>query len=160
MTTRVFTIREDKQLLAAREIMAWAHVRHVPVVDAQGGLVGILSHRDILAAALSTPSANVASAPQRQHLAALDVKRIAHRPVTVVDPDVPVQHAAHLMRSRGVGCLPVVANGRLVGIVTATDLLGLFERLPDSAFAPVPPTAETAPQRSAPGGAVSCPRST
>jgi CBS domain-containing protein len=52
MSTPVFTIREDKHLRAVEEIMKWAHIRHVPVVDVGGRLVGIISHRDLLARAL------------------------------------------------------------------------------------------------------------
>lgn len=53
MTTKVFTVRNDKQLVAAETIMGRAPVRHVPVVNASGGLVGVISHRDVLAAAIS-----------------------------------------------------------------------------------------------------------
>ena len=59
MTKQVFTVRFDKKLLAVREIMNWAHVRHVPVVNASGAVVGIISHRDLLHAAISS----VAAAP-------------------------------------------------------------------------------------------------
>jgi len=134
MTTKLFTIREDKHLLAAEEIMAWAHVRHVPVVDKEGRLVGLLSHRDILGAAVSSLAVKIASAERRQHLAALDVRQIAHRPVTTIGPDETVQAAARRMRADGLGCLPVVEGGQLVGILTTTDMLRLLETSPDGAF--------------------------
>lgn len=70
MSSPVFTIREDKRLRAVEEIMQWAHVRHVPVVDAEGRLVGIVSHRDLLAAAVSSLAIKISQAERAQHLAA------------------------------------------------------------------------------------------
>ena len=54
MSKPVFTVREDKHLRVVDEVMKWNHIRHVPVVDAGGRVVGINSHRDLLAAAVST----------------------------------------------------------------------------------------------------------
>jgi len=53
MTTKVFTIGADKKAFVAKEIMEWAHVHHIPVVDSSNRVVGIISHRDILRASLS-----------------------------------------------------------------------------------------------------------
>lgn len=78
MSAPVFSIREDKRLLAAQEIMNWAHIRHVPVVDTQGVLTGILSHRDLLGAAVSSLAVRIAEAERRQDLAAKQVKNVVH----------------------------------------------------------------------------------
>ncbi len=131
MSSPVFTIRDDKRLQAAGEIMKWAHVRHVPVVDAKGSLVGIVSHRDLLAAAVSTLAIKISQAERTQHLAASEVRQIMHEPTATIGPAERVQDAARLLRSHKIGCLPVVDEGKLVGIVTEADLLGIVEGLPD-----------------------------
>ena len=133
MTAKVFTIRMDKKLLAVDEIMGWAHIRHVPVVDAQGGLVGLLSQRDVLRATLS----DLASTPvdRRNQLGHVSLSDVMRREVLTIRPDESVQSAARLMRRHKYGCLPVVEDGRLVGIITEHDLLEVVERLnPDGSY--------------------------
>jgi CBS domain-containing protein len=136
MSKPVFTIRVDKHLRAVDEIMKWAHIRHVPVVDPQGRLVGIISHRDVLGAAVSTLAVKISEAERAQHLAASEVRQVMRKPAATIGPTAPVQEAARLMRSNKIGCLPVLSGDKLVGIVTAADLLGLVERLPDEAIVP------------------------
>jgi CBS domain-containing membrane protein len=133
MSAPVFTIKEDKHLRAVEEIMNWAHIRHVPVVTASGRLVGIISHRDLLAAAVSSLAVKISQAERAQHLAASDVRHLMHKPIETIGPDETVQRAAHLMRRHKIGCLPVVERDRLVGIITEADLLGIVEGLSDEA---------------------------
>lgn len=134
MTTKVFTIRVDRKLRAVQEIMDWAHVRHVPVVEADGRLVGVISHRDLLAAAVSSLQVKIAAAERAQHLAAAEVRQLMRHPAATIAPDERVQRAAHLMRSLRIGCLPVIDDGRLVGIITEADLLHIVEELPDASL--------------------------
>ena len=68
MTLKVFTLLSDKKLFIALDIMNWAHVRHVPVVDRAGRLVGLISHRDVLRASISALSTTVANLERDQHL--------------------------------------------------------------------------------------------
>jgi CBS domain-containing membrane protein len=135
MSKRPFTIREDKHLRAVEEIMNWAHIRHVPVVDSGGGLVGIISHRDLLAAAVSTLATKISQAERAQHLATGEVRDLMRKPIATIGPDEPVQRAAHLMRHHKIGCLPVLESEKLVGIITEADLLHIVERLSDEAIA-------------------------
>ncbi len=135
MSKPVFTIREDKHLRAVEEIMRWAHIRHVPVVDAGGRLVGIISHRDLLAAAVSTLAIKISPVERAQHLAASEVSNVMRKPAATIGPDDSVQRAAHLMRLHKIGCLPVLDREELVGIITEADLLGIVERLSDEAIA-------------------------
>jgi CBS domain-containing protein len=128
MTVQVFTIRSDKKLVAVREIMNWAHVRHVPVVDGHGKLIGIVSHRDLLHAAISS-AAEVSEVERTRHLWKVAIEPIMRTDVQTIGPDDPVSKAALLMRCSKIGCLPVVADGRLVGIITEYDLLGIVEKL-------------------------------
>ena len=128
MTPKVFSIRLDKKLIAVREIMTWAHIRHVPVVNAAGAVVGIISHRDLLSAAISS----VSTAPdieRSRHLAEIPLVQVMRSDVHTIGPDESVRKAAALMRKHKIGCLPVVENGRLVGIFTGFDLAGIVEAL-------------------------------
>lgn len=139
MTAKVFTIRMDKKLLAVDEIMGWAHIRHVPVVDEKGKLVGLLSQRDVLRATLS----DLASTPvdRRNQLGHVSLAEVMRREVLTIGPDENVQMAARMMRKHKYGCLPVVQDGRLVGIVTEHDLLAVVERLgPDGSLPPPGPS--------------------
>ncbi|MCG6958068.1 MAG: CBS domain-containing protein [Gemmatimonadetes bacterium] len=131
MSFPVFTIRADKTLRAVQEIMDWAHIRHVPVVDAEGRLVGILSHRDILGAAISSLAIRIAEAERRQDLAAKEVQSVMQKVVATISPDERVQRAAQLMKQHRIGCLPVVDQGKLVGMITEADLLDLVVGLSD-----------------------------
>ena len=128
MTPQVFTIRFDKKLIAVRELMTWAHVRHVPVVNASGGLVGIISHRDLLHAAISSVIATP-EVERTRHLSAVPIVQVMKTEVQTVGPEDSVRNAALLMRKSKIGCLPVVSAGKLVGILSEYDLLGIVEKL-------------------------------
>jgi CBS domain-containing membrane protein len=135
MSTPVFTIREDKHLRAVEEIMKWAHIRHVPVVDSANRLVGIISHRDLLAAAVSPLAIKISQVERAQHMALSEVRKIMHQPIATIGPTEKLQEAARLMRAHKIGCLPVVDGDQLLGILTAADLLGVVEHLTDEMIA-------------------------
>lgn len=128
MTPKVFTIRSDKMLVAVREIMSWAHVRHVPVVDPRGTLIGIISHRDLLHAAISS-AAEVSEVERTRHLWKVPIEPIMRTEVQTIGPDDSVRNAALMMRRSKIGCLPVVVDGKIVGIISEYDLLGIVEKL-------------------------------
>jgi acetoin utilization protein AcuB len=92
------------------------HFRHLPVLQ-EGQLVGILSDRDLRPVLLS-PS-----------LARVRVSELMSEELTTVAPDAPVEEAASLLVVKKIGCVPVVADGRLVGLVTETDLLAVLVEL-------------------------------
>jgi CBS domain-containing protein/gamma-glutamyl:cysteine ligase YbdK (ATP-grasp superfamily) len=124
MSTDLFTVRPDDLVDLAAAVMDWRHIRHVPVEDEAGRLVGLVSHRDILRL-LARGSAGAASEP-------VTVRQIMKPDPVTVAPDTPTLDAIALMRARRVGCLPVVERGTLVGILTAHDFLhasaDLFEQ--------------------------------
>lgn len=122
MSTDLFTVRPDDLVDFAANLMDWRHVRHVPVEDDEGRLVGLVSHRNLLrllARGLLTGESVTVSSIMRSN------------PLTVA-PQTQTLEAINLMRANRVGCLPVVEAGRLVGIVTAYDFLvasaKLFEK--------------------------------
>jgi CBS domain-containing membrane protein len=129
MTRKVFTVRADKKLIIVDEIMSWARVRHVPVVDAQDRLVGLISHRDLMRASISSVETRVAQEERRQHEWTIPVREVMHARVHTIGPEESVQEAAKRMRSGKIGCFPVVSEGKLIGIITEHDLLRLVEQM-------------------------------
>jgi len=127
MTTKVFTLRFDKKLIVVQEMMGWARIRHIPVVNASGGVVGIVSHRDLLHAAISAV-ADVNKMDRDQHLATIPIVKVMKTDVQTIGPDASLQEAAARMREHKIGCLPVVEDDKLVGIISEYDLLGVVEQ--------------------------------
>jgi CBS domain-containing protein len=128
MTTDLFTVRPDDLVDLAASVMGWRHIRHVPVEDDEGRLVGLISHRDLLrllAQGLLTRSEK-----------AVTVKEIMKRDLVTVAPETPTLEALRIMRRRQVGCLPVVENERLVGIVTAHDFLSFSAEIIEKQLQP------------------------
>jgi predicted transcriptional regulator/gamma-glutamyl:cysteine ligase YbdK (ATP-grasp superfamily) len=125
MSTDLFTVRPNDLVDLAANVMDWRHVRHVPVEDGEGRLVGLVSHRALLRIL-------VRGIPGGGSSESISVSSIMKsNPLTVI-PQTPTLEAIKLMRENKVGCLPVVEADRLVGIVTAYDFLiasaSLFEK--------------------------------
>ena len=127
MTPDPVSVREDKRLLAAKAIMEFSRIRHLPVVNAHGDLVGLLTRGTLLAASASLLDHIPAVESDHQLGAVLIRDVMVHGPMTV-EAGAHVSTAAHLMATRKVGCLPVVEGSRLVGIITEVDLLRLVEQ--------------------------------
>jgi CBS domain-containing membrane protein len=132
MTSDVQTLGRNDELSVADDLMAQRRIRHLPVLDEDGTLVGIVSQRDMFRGALARALGYGTSAQQRL-LTLLAVKEIMTTDVITVRPDAPIVTAAALMLQHKVGCLPVIAAGRLVGIVTESDFVALVlaERAPE-----------------------------
>jgi CBS domain-containing protein len=121
MSTDLFTVQPDDLIDLAASVMDWRHIRHVPVEDASGRLVGLVSHRGLLHL-LTNRSTD-------RELGAITVKEIMVVQPLTVTPSTPTLAAMELMRANRVGCLPVVENDQLVGIVTSYDFLEASARL-------------------------------
>ena len=114
MTTDLFSVHPEDLVDLAANLMEWEHIRHVPVEDEQGRLVGIVSHRALLRmVARGTAKAS-------EPVAVREIMR--PNPITV-DPATETLDAIDLMRREHVSCLPVVDGGKLVGIVTEHDFI-------------------------------------
>lgn len=124
MTRSVYTLEATQSLPLAEAMMERLQIRHVPVVDAKGHLVGIVSHRDLLAAKISALAPLTDDERSTLQLA-VPVGRIMHASVRTIESDALAVQAARIMREHHFGCLPVVDGGTLVGIVTEADLLAL-----------------------------------
>ena len=123
MTTSVVTIEAEESLAAAYRLMQRHRIRHLPVVGVDRRLVGIVTHRDLLAA--SSSSLTVREEAARVRLLGLArVLDVMETHLAVAAPDDPAAVAGEGMIRHKIGCLPVVeSSGRLVGIVTEEDFL-------------------------------------
>ena len=145
MRTELVTVRPGDPVDLAASVMDWRNLRHVPVEDDHGRLVGLITFRSLLRIV-------AASHDTREQWIVADI--MLKEPFTVT-PDTPTLPALELMRRENVGSLPVVEeDGRLVGMVTVYDLLEIAEkvlsdflRVDDSGAGP------PAPRPSAEGGA-------
>lgn len=114
MTTDVVTLKPRQSLRRAAEEVQMGRIRHLPVVDEHGLLVGLVTQRDLLAAGhdLDRPIAD-----------------IMQRDIKTVSPTTPAREAAYLLLRHDIGCVPVTdADGKLVGIVTDTDFVRVAYR--------------------------------
>jgi acetoin utilization protein AcuB len=124
MHADVLSVAPDAPLSAAFELMRQRGIRHLAVVEGEA-LVGIVSDRDLKRA---VPPGGTASSGPAPELAAVAVERVMTRPVIATGPAVSVEDAGRVMVDQRISALPVTENGRLVGIVTETDVVGLLVR--------------------------------
>ena len=120
MATDLFTVRPDDLVDLAASVMTWRHIRHVPVEDNEGRLVGLVSHRALLKLLTHGAPGNKATVTVREIM--------TPEPLTVSSTTLTLE-ALEIMRQNRVGCLPVLDDGRLVGIVTSYDFLDASARL-------------------------------
>jgi len=118
MSREIVTLSPDETAATALAVCRERRIRHLPVLQA-GKLVGIVSDRDLRS---STPAlGDLSRAAALQEILVQDV--MASEVVTAL-PDDPIEQAANAMRERRIGCLPVLEGDELVGIVTASDVMG------------------------------------
>jgi len=127
MTGSPVTLKPEDTLDLANDVISLGRIRHIPVVDA-GRLVGLLSERDLMGAAAS----HVFGLKQKSKFALLKsvlIRDVMKKRVVTVAPETSIKDAAHLMADKKIGCVPVVSDGAIVGLVTTTDILRYVERL-------------------------------
>jgi len=121
MTPRPVTVAPDANVRAALSALRRGRFRHLPVVAGEE-LVGVVTAAD-----LEPPPASPVEAAEA--LGARQVAEVMAAGVVTVSPDEPVEAAARLLTEHGVGCLPVLLDDRLVGILTKADLLRVLLRV-------------------------------
>jgi CBS domain-containing protein len=120
MAVDLYTVRPEDILDLAANLMHWRNVRHVPVEDDSGNLIGLVSHRDLLELfALGKISG------QSQ----LIIRDVMKTDLITVEPETPTLQALELMREKKIGCLPVIKDKKLLGLVTAYDFLTVSSKL-------------------------------
>lgn len=121
MQEKIVTVSAHERLSTVEDIMRLGRVRHMPVVSG-GKLVGVVSERDLLRSSLSSLSSHRTD-ERKAFLYAIEIARVMSQPPIVVSPDASIVQAARTMADAKIGCLPVVEDEELVGLVTETDVL-------------------------------------
>lgn len=112
MGRQVVTLREDAPLSDAADIFSQRRFRHIPVLDSENNLTGILSDRDVLRNS------------SRKGWESEIVRSCMNEPVIVASEDTEIREIARVMFEERIGCLPIIDNqGSLIGIVTRSDIL-------------------------------------
>lgn len=125
MTREVLTVAPGDSFARLSEIMRLKKLRHLPVVESDGRLAGIVTHRDVQRAQPSMIT-TLDVGEVKYLLSSVTAADIMHKKVVTCSPRTQIEEAARMMRPNKIGCLPVVDQERLVGIVTSVDLLDYF----------------------------------
>jgi acetoin utilization protein AcuB len=126
MTALPLTARWNAKVVDAVRLVREARIRHLPVLDGSGRLVGIETDRDLRQNIFDTRIQQRLGKQLADAQEDLTVRDIMTWAVITVRPETEIRDAARLMHQRKIGALPVVSNGRLVGILTETDVIRAF----------------------------------
>jgi CBS domain-containing protein len=121
MIKEVATLDVNDELSLANDIMRLGRIRHLPVVDGHQ-LVGIISERDLFRSSLAQ-ALGYGTRDTREMMKNLRIKDIMVAQVITVTPETSLRDAVKMMVDHKIGCLPVVEQDRLVGLITETDIL-------------------------------------
>ncbi|MGF1509851.1 MAG: CBS domain-containing protein [Myxococcota bacterium] len=122
MTENPYFVRADDDLSRVYDLMTTGNFRHLPVVDEDMTVMGLVSQRDLLRGALGQ-AMELPLSVQRELLREAKVQDIMVTDPATVDPDLAAAEAGELMMSCKMSCLPVVEGSRLVGILTEADFV-------------------------------------
>ena len=117
MTQNPISLKPDDTLETANKLMNEKHIHHIPIVDEKDDLVGLISHRDVLAATGSTLNRHPSDNSQAK------LGDIMTAPAISITPDTGTLKAAQYIHNSRHGCLPVVDDGNLIGIITEYDFV-------------------------------------
>ncbi len=123
MKTELVTTGSTTSLHDALGLMRDHQIRHLPVVDDESQLIGIVSDRDLREAMVRFEDAPRSEDGRPWTPTEVPVEEVMTREPTVVTKSEDIARVARMMQSGGYGCIPIVDHGRLVGLVTTTDML-------------------------------------
>lgn len=118
METNIYTLHPTATIREALELLNTKHIRHIPIIDNEQQVVGIVSDRDVRDASPSVLDLNA-----DQDVLKKPIRSIMSYPVITIHPLDFVEDIAKIFYDEAFGCLPVVSEGKLVGIVTEKDML-------------------------------------
>jgi len=132
MTTDPCTLRGTDTINEARQIMTEKHIRHIPIIDSENHVLGLVTQRDVLAATgpVLLPSDKSDSVGAN---ADIKLSEIMIRNVRVVHQSDSLRQAAVYLQAHKYGCLPVVSDDFLVGIITDSDFIAIAINLLEQA---------------------------
>ena len=122
METDLFTVQKDDLIDLVAEMMDWRRIRYMPVEDSKGRLSGLITSRLLLRHFARGSRSNGQDTPSM-------VKDIMVKTPITIGPKATIVEALRIMRDKKIGCLPVVQNDELVGIITEMDFLRISARL-------------------------------
>ena len=128
MTRNPITVRPETPVTEAQALMKREKIHHLPVLDRDGRLAGIVTEKDLLYASPS-PATTLSVYEMTSLLAKLAVEKVMSQKPLSVTEDVPLEEAARIMADRSIGGLPVMRGATLVGIITESDLFRVFIEL-------------------------------
>ncbi|HTQ05106.1 MAG TPA: CBS domain-containing protein [Polyangiaceae bacterium] len=124
MTKEVLTLDWNEKLLVADDVMRLGRIRHLPIIDGDGKLVGIVSQRDLFHSGL-LKALGYGTHAQRNALDLIAIKETMKTEVATTTPDTPLADAAKTMLERKIGCLLVMEGPKIAGILTEGDFVKL-----------------------------------
>ena len=125
MTLNPVTVGPDTFFVEAMRIMGERGYRHLPVVDKKGTLIGVVTQTDIVRTSPS-PATALSVSEVNYLLANLRIREVMSSPAITAVEDTPLEEAARVMVANKIGCLPVMRGGKLVGMITETDIFKSF----------------------------------
>jgi len=121
MTTDLISVSPRATLADARKLMKEHRIRHLPVVEGERKLVGLLTQTDVLAATDSI----LRNEDNRIRAKEVMVVDVMNTKIATIDKKASLRRAALFLETHRIGCLPVIDDNRLVGIITDTDFVGV-----------------------------------
>jgi acetoin utilization protein AcuB len=125
MTLDPVTVTLDTSFPDAFHLIREERIRHLPVVDEEGKLLGVVARTDLLHASPSTAT-TLSVFEMNFLLANLHVREVMSTPPVTVSEGAPLEEAARVMVEKKIGCLPAMRDGELVGLITETDIFEIF----------------------------------
>jgi CBS domain-containing membrane protein len=122
MTKDVLTLNRNDSLATADDVMRLGRIRHIVAIDDEGALAGVLSQRDLFLGGL-LKALGFGTRAKSKALASLVVKEAMIADPITTTPATALTEAAEVMLKNKIGCLPVLDNGKLVGILTEADFV-------------------------------------
>ncbi|HEY2028802.1 MAG TPA: CBS domain-containing protein [Myxococcales bacterium] len=124
MSTDIFTVRPDDPVELVADLMSWERIRHVPVEDERGRLVGLVSYRGVL-----RHLTGLHKYPPQPGGSGAAVSDIMKKELVTVTPETSTQEAIALMKRYRIGCLPVVQDEHIVAVLTEEDFVGIAAKV-------------------------------
>jgi CBS domain-containing protein len=124
MTKPVYTLPDTATLADARKLMEESEVRHVPIVDHKERLVGMFTQRDLLAT-MDSAMYQMTEDELATRESEIDISSIMTKKVASASPHTPLRQAAEFLQNKRYGCLPILTEKRVVGIITDSDFVAI-----------------------------------
>ncbi len=121
MSTDLITLQPESTVAEARSLMQSNRIHHLPVIEGEDNLVGLVTLTNVLAATDSF----LRDPENRIHAKDLEVKDIMVTDIATIDEHASLRQAAMFIEKHQIGCLPIVTEGKLRGIITDTDFVGV-----------------------------------